>query len=127
MTRLALVRLSDNSIVTAPIWEGSRVDLPGVGSVSPAKAGWRGGGELSYEDGQAVEGAAQFALLSITDFATPEGKRPSGPATYAVDGDAVIETIPIEDIPAPVDLTAAEKLANAGLTVADLKTLLGME
>jgi hypothetical protein len=42
-----------------------------------------------------------------------------------VDDGTVIEAFPVEDIPVPPELTAAEKLANAGLTVDDLKQLLG--
>lgn len=131
MIRLALIRISDASVVAAPIAEGSRVDLPGVGSVSPAVAGWQGGGVITYstpEGGSEIaeEGPAQFALLPVTDFAVPDGKQISGPASYVVDGETVVETAPVEDIPAPVALTPAEKLAAAGLTVADLKALLGI-
>jgi hypothetical protein len=58
MTRLALIRLADNSVVTAPIAEGSRVTLPGVGCVSPAMAGWQGGGRAL--EGKHAVTAAQF-------------------------------------------------------------------
>jgi hypothetical protein len=135
MTKLALIRLSDNSVVTAPIAEGSRVELPGVGCVSPAQAGWQGGGAITYDYAAnedhpegvmeiAEEGSAQFKLLPIVDFVVPEGKQVSGAVSYSVDGESVTETYPVEDIPAPVELTLAEKLAKAGLTVDDLKTLL---
>lgn len=131
MTRLALIRLSDSSVVTAPIPEGSRVELPGIGFVSPAVAGWQGGGQIVYiqpSDGPefAEEGPAQFALLPITDFIVPDGKQISGVGTYAVNGESVTETFPVEDIPEPVELTPTEKLAAAGLTVDDLKALLGI-
>jgi hypothetical protein len=118
--------LSDNAVITAPIADGARVDLPGIGCMSPAVAGWQGGGVLSYEGEAAVEGAAQFALLPVEDFVVPDGKQISGAASYGRDGDAVTETFPVEDIPAPVELTPEQKLGASGLTVADLKTLLGL-
>jgi hypothetical protein len=114
MTRLALVSASDNSIIAAPLPEGGWIDLPNGARVSPGTAGWQGDDDHPYK------------LLAITDFVVPDGKQISGVATYAVDGEAVRETYPVEDVPAPVELTAAEKLANAGLTVDDLKSLLGL-
>jgi hypothetical protein len=131
MTRLALIRLSDLSVVMAPITEGSRVELPGVGFVSPAQSGWRGGGAITYSTSEgesevAEEGPAQFGLVPIVDFTVPDGKQISGAPTYAVDGEWVVETFPVEDLPEPVELSPAEKLAAAGLTVDDLKTLLGL-
>jgi hypothetical protein len=114
MTRLALVSTADNSIISAPLPEGGWVDLPNGARVSPALAGWQGDADHPYR------------LLAITDFTVPDGKQIAGAATYAVNGDTVTETFPVEDIPAPPDLTPAEKLANAGLTVADLKSLLGL-
>lgn len=114
MTRLALVSTADNSIIAAPLPEGGWIDLPNGARVSPGVDGWQGDADHPYK------------LLAITDFVVPDGKQISGSATYAVDGDIVTETYPVEDVPAPTELTAAEKLANAGLTVDDLKSLLGL-
>ena len=134
MTRLALIRISDGTIVTPRIEPGSAVVLPGVGQVSPAVAGWEGGGTISYdyaanEDSQsgvmelAIEGPAQYRLVPLVDLDTPEGKQRVGSPAYSYDGSAVTESYEVEDIPA---LTPAEKLAAAGLTVDDLKALLGI-
>lgn len=114
MTRLALLSMQDNSILAAPLAEGGWIDLPNGARVSPGVAGWQGDADHPYK------------LLAITDFVVPDGKQISGEASYAVSGDAVVETFPVEDIPAPAELTPAEKLANAGLTVDELKTLLGL-
>jgi hypothetical protein len=114
MTRLALLSTADGSILAAPLAAGGWVDLPNGARVSPAMADWQGDDDAPYR------------LLEITVFVMPDGKRTSGPATYALAGDTVTETFPVEDIPAVPDLTPAEKLANAGLTVDDLKSLLGL-
>jgi hypothetical protein len=118
MSRIALISLADHSVVTAPISPGGWVTLPGIGQVSPAEAGWQGGGD-----------PAQFALVAITDFTMPSGKQASGAATYAYDSgsDAVLETIPVEDIPAPpsvMDVVNAALSAN-GYSLDDLKAALG--
>jgi hypothetical protein len=134
MTRLALISIADGSVVAAPLAAGGWADLPGGARVSPATAGWEGGGAITYavnaETGAetATEGPARFRLVAVTDFALPDGKRAAGAPRYAYDDaqGAVVETIPVEDIPLEPALTPAEKLANAGLTVGDLKELLGL-
>ncbi len=127
MTRLALVRISDGAVVAAPIAPGDVVVLPGVGQVSPAMAGWQGGGVISYGEAGAIEGPAQYRLVAVRDFAVPDGKQISGAAAYSYDGTSVSEAFPTEDIPPPpAPPTPAERLAAAGLTVDDLNQLLGL-
>jgi hypothetical protein len=126
MARLALVRISDNVVVSPPVSEGGWVTLPGVGQMSPAVAGWEGGGEISYstdpETGAqiATEGAAQFLLAPVVDFVEPAGKRAVGNATYTYSGGEVIEAYEVEDIPAPPPATVAN------LTIDELKLALGL-
>ena len=115
MTRLALVSMADNSILAAPLPEGGWVDLPNGSRVSPAEAGWQGDDDHPYK------------LLAITDFVVPNGKQITGEPSYVVSGETVTETYAVEDIPTPIDLTPAEKLARAGLTINDLRTLLDMQ
>lgn len=134
MSYLALIRIADGAIVSPRIPAGGIAYLPGVGQVSPAEAGWQGGGAITYDyaadEGSlagvreiAIEGPPQYKLVPLVDFEAPEGKQRAGSPTYAYDGEAVTETCEVEDIPA---LTPTEKLAAAGLTVDDLKTLLGL-
>lgn len=134
MSYLSLIRIADGTIVTPRIEAGGVAILPNVGAVSPAAAGWEGGGAITYdyaanEDSLsgfmeiAIEGPAQYKLVPLATFVTPEGKQRVGAAEYSFDGSAVTESYGTEDIPA---LTPAEKLAAAGLTVEDLKTLLGL-
>ena len=48
------------------------------------------------------------------------------PVVY-VEPVAVVELTPADPIPEPVELTPAEKLASAGLSVDELKSLLGIK
>lgn len=70
---------------------------------------------------------APFGLHVAAPFAVPEGKRTVGALRIVeVDGEPA-EDYDLEDIPPPPVLTPAEKLAQANLSVAELRELLGLE
>jgi hypothetical protein len=70
---------------------------------------------------------APFGLHVAAPFALPEGKRTIG-ALRIVEIDGVpAEDYDLEDIPPPPVLTAAEKLALSGLSVDELREILGLE
>jgi hypothetical protein len=63
-----------------------RIDLPGVGQVSPAEIGWEGDG---------------FAIIEVQKAEIPEGKVSDGAVTYEVVGDVVVGSVPVKDAPPP--------------------------
>lgn len=125
MTRLALVALSDHEVLKVFPAPARFVDLPGGGRVSPPKAGWQGGGVLTYElrkfdtgtgeeiagtpkAGQswrkrmiAVEGDARFAIMAVTDGEIAADHRQTGAPAFAWDAESgtVVETLPQDPIP----------------------------
>jgi hypothetical protein len=99
------------------------VGIPGVGSVSPPTIGWRGGGEITYQDngqgGQvAVEGSARFGIVEVTPGSVPSGHRILGTNYTLNQDDSVTQSFLTEAIPQP-DPTDIELLIQ---DVADLKT-----
>jgi hypothetical protein len=67
---------------------------------------------------------APYGMKVAVPFVAPDGKRTVGAASYIEDGDRVLESFAVEDIPTPVAPTPAEKLASTGLTIEDLRALL---
>lgn len=129
--KVALIRLDDGSIVETFDRLPHSVKLPGVGSVDGAGVGWHGGGQLTYMRTKAgkeiaVEGPAQFAIVAVEEAAPPpKGQRVAARRHERV-GDAVREVATYEPIPAVTECSAEEKLRATGLTVPELKTLLGL-
>lgn len=80
--------------------------------------------------GEGIWGAADLAaygLVIVADFAPPEGKQATGAPRYVQSGQTVVEEYDVEDIPPPPPPpSAADKLGAAGLTVDDLRELLGL-
>ena len=80
-----------------------RVNLPDGSQISPIILGWTDG---------------RFAVLEVEPFTVPEGKRITGSASYAIDGDTVLETYEVEDItvPGPADYqpSAVRMIHNVG-------------
>lgn len=68
-----------------------------------------------------------FGLKIAAPFVVPEGKRRAGPLRIVEIGGEPAEDYDVEDIPPEPVPTAAEKLAQSGLTVAELRELLGLE
>src|SRR5262245_43561316 len=101
MPRLALIDLADKSVVRE-LPPGGWVVLPSGASLSPAVAGWQGGGDVTYQktpDGErAVEGPPRFAIVAIDAFVVPEGKRAAGPSQLKLDDKTgkAVETIAVE-------------------------------
>lgn len=131
MTRLCLIRLSDNAVIGTPFGEARKFvelpDTPGPGDtarVSPPVLGWQGGGTLTMVDGQWEEGPPRYAIVSVRDFTMPSGKVRNGPPTYAYDDVSgnVVETMPVTDAAVTVavisKLTLVERLNSAGLLTA---------
>lgn len=108
----ALVRTEDNEIINVWRRPPGRIDLPGVGQVSPVVEGWEGHG---------------YKIVPVTWGTVPEGKRATE-RSYSVDRDAVVENLTLEDIPPEPVLTAEERVQRlAGsfdLTVQELKSVL---
>lgn len=107
MSRLALVRTADDAVFELlPSAPPRRVDLPGMGQVSPAVAGWESDPPM-------------YRILPVVDAEVPEGKRRVGPFSYAVDGDVVLESCEVEDIPPErrqvLKSTVTTRLIEAGL------------
>jgi hypothetical protein len=109
MTEFALIRTSDNEVISVHFSDPGWVDLPGVGKVSPAVIGWSGNG---------------YAIRAMERFSVPAGKVAVGSPSYSVGvGGIVRETYSVEDAPVErvrvskpiiIDrLNAAGKLAAA--------------
>jgi hypothetical protein len=116
MSRLHLIRKSDNSPVGAPFPGGGWIPHPNKprGKLgSPARAGW--------EDGA-------YRVVEVAYASAPvEGKRRTGQKqfSYSARTGMIVECYTEEDIPAPRVQTDAEKLERAtGLSVAQFKALL---
>jgi len=74
-----------------------------------------------------AEDIAPFGLYVARPFEVPEGKQRVGVLRIVeIDGEPA-EDYDVEDIPPPPVLTPAEKLAQANLSVAELRELLGLE
>ena len=69
---------------------------------------------------------APFGLALAVPFAVPEGSRPVGPMRIVEIGGIPHEDFDLEEIEPPVPPTPEERLAAAGLTVDDLRQLLGL-
>lgn len=105
MTLLALIK-DDEIVSTFPDTIG-RVDLPGVGQVSPPVAGWEGEG---------------FRIAEIVLLDVPEGKRRVNPLTYEVIDGVPTETTALEDIlPPPVPDVVSRRQFMMQLHIAGLK------
>lgn len=107
MPIIALIRTVDpRQIITVHQSLPASLAIPGVGSVSPPMIGWRGGGEITYQDdgqgGQvAVEGPARFGIVEVTPGNLPSGHRIIG-ANYTLNqDDSVTQSLMTEAIPQP--------------------------
>jgi hypothetical protein len=116
MSRLHLIRKSDNSLVGVPFLNGSWIphpDKPRGKLGSPAMVGW--------ED-------ETYRVVAVADASAPgEGKRRTGQERLSYDAKAstAVESYAEEAVPARRVLTDAERLERAtGLTLAQLKALL---
>lgn len=105
---IALIRLNPREIVkvfaSVPKYL-VHPDNPRGRLVQPVVAGWKGGGELSYDaGGEATEGAARFEIVEVVRAVVPAGQRAKGRPSYGFgrNGD-VAETVVLEAIPAPVE------------------------
>jgi hypothetical protein len=85
-----------------------RIDLPGVGQVSPAEIGWEGDG---------------FAIIEVVAPVIPEGKVADGQVVYSVVDDKLVGTVQVKDapiapdgrnIPAELDALVARVVALEG-------------
>jgi hypothetical protein len=130
--KVALIEIDPQNIIEVFNAVPPSVRLPDVGSVSPVEVGWRGGGAIVYvrneETGkeEAQEGTPRFAIVAVDEAgAPPDGQRVKS-LSYELSGGNVIETAIYEKIPEPPALSAAEKLQASGLTVEELKALLGL-
>jgi hypothetical protein len=117
--RAALIEVKSNDIVHVfDVSRPRRIDLPGVGQVSPAEIGWEGDG---------------YKIVAVEELPPePEGKRYVGPEETTFDGQKVIVAKDVEDIPRspepapqpepePDTRSVEQKLADAaGVTVAEL-------
>lgn len=112
MSRLALVAKATNEVLQI-IGEGGRferMDIDPPIRVDCAPAGW---------DNEA------YRVEAVTDFAAPVGKQVTGSPSYTSSDGVTVEVFAVEDIPPPApEPSPAEKLAAAGLSLADLKALL---
>lgn len=71
---------------------------------------------------------APYGLVEAQPFVVPEGKQIAGASSYVEADGVVSEVFEVEDMPPPpAEPTPAEKLANAGLSVAELRALLAGE
>lgn len=98
------------------------VGIPGVGSVSPPTIGWRGGGEITYQDdgqgGQvAVEGPAKFGIVEVTPGTVPSGHMVLGTNYTLNQDDSVSQSFLTEAIPQP----EPGEIATLQQEVVDLK------
>lgn len=85
MASVALVRESDNTVISTHRTAPGRMDLPGVGQVSPAVIGWKGNG---YK-------IVQFNPADPP----PSGKRRVGQPILTVGANSVQESYQLEDEP----------------------------
>lgn len=70
---------------------------------------------------------APFGLVEAEPFEVPEGKQAIGAPSYVEADGVVCEVYELEDLPPPpAPPTAEERLAAAGLTVDELRALLGL-
>lgn len=104
MTLFALIK--DANIVSVFPSNLGRVDLPGIGQVSPPVAGWEGDG---------------FQILEVAQVSVPEGKQRATQPIYELIGGVPTETTEVEDIPAhvPEEVTRRQfmmQLSISGLT-----------
>lgn len=63
----------------------TRVDLPDGSQLSPVILGWEND---------------DCAVVEVTPFTVPEGKQIAGQASYTLTAGKLVETFPVEDIPA---------------------------
>lgn len=81
--------------------------------------------QLAAEGAWDADALAAYGLALAVPFVAPEGTQTVGAASYFEADGVVSEVYDVEDIPPPPPpLTAAEKLAAAGLTVDELRALL---
>lgn len=75
-----------------------------------------------------VEDRARFGIYLVEPVAVPDGKRAKGSPTYQRQGDAVVEVVEVEDIPAAPESTPqqkVEKLAMAfGVSLDELRSVI---
>ena len=99
---IALITKTPNKIVER--FEGGRanINIPGLWQAQGAVVGW-----------QSPDGV--YSLVEIKPFAVPDGKQVVSGPSYAFDGDDVVETYDVADIPPPpepVPPTAADRKAE---------------
>src|SRR4051812_31023782 len=92
--KLALTKISDFSVVTVFDPTIGRLEVRGLGQVSPPMAGWE------QDD---------WRIVNVIELQVPQGKRVVGPVgTTWIDG-ALHETAQFEDIPVTTDDVDAER------------------
>jgi hypothetical protein len=133
---IALVRIADDAVLK--VWDIPEFKL----RISPVEVGWEGGGELTYEpleikDGEGDDarvrirqigktGPARFRFLAVERAAVPEGHDVIE-TSYRVERGVVVESVTTKPIELPPPVPPAERLlASTGLTVDELKELLGL-
>lgn len=80
-------------------------DNPRGRLVQPVVVGWKGGGDLTYDDqGMATEGEARFKVVGVKRASVPAGKRIDGRPSYTFNQRGeVIETVVLMTVPAPAE------------------------
>jgi hypothetical protein len=92
--KLALTKISDLSVVNVFDSNIGRLEVPGLGQVSPPMAGWEQG---------------DWRIVSVIELQVPNGKRVVGPITTTwIDG-VLHETATFEDISVTADDVDAER------------------
>ena len=99
---LALITKNPATIVEIYQQDPVNINVPGLWQAQDATVGW-----------QSPDGV--YSLVEIKPFAVPDGKQVQGQPSYAFDGDDVVETYDVADIPPPpepVPPTAADRKAE---------------
>lgn len=101
MSKLALIRIDTNEIVEVFPASKGKVDLPGVGDVSPPVAGWSDHG---------------FKIVAVSAFNVPEGERINGDFRYSYSKNVVVEHASTSKVEPQ---TIAQRFAVIGITKDD--------
>jgi hypothetical protein len=108
MAAIALVRESDSTVVSTHRTAPGRLDLPGVGQVSPAVVGWKGNG---------------FKIVQFNVAPPPPaGKRRVGGPILTVQANAVTESYQLEDIPVETPEEISDRQFFHGLALNNIIT-----
>jgi hypothetical protein len=106
MPIIALIRIRPSrEIVQVYQAIPASMPIPGVGNLSPPVIGWRGGGEITYqnEGGNqvAVEGQPRFGVVEVAPGTIPSGHRVIGTNYTLNQDDSVMQSFVTEPIPTP--------------------------